>query len=249
MSPIEIRELTTSAHIDERAVAAAETRVDRFYGKHRGLVVDNQDPLKLGRLQASVPEVLGETPSGWALPCAPYAGTQCGLFAIPPIGAGVWIEFEAGDVSRPIWTGTWWAVGEVPVDQTGAAPTQTTTKILRSDFGLIVALDDAKQTISISDAVGVNLMQIRVLEGTVEVKSAVRVVLEAPLIQHGAGAAHPAVFGDQLMTYLTQVVTMFNAHLHPGELAAGMFPVTPAPPVPPLTPPTPALISTKNLVE
>ena len=80
-------------------------------------------------------------------------------------------------------------------------------------------------------------------------KSAVRVVLEAPLIQHGQGATHPAVFGDQLLTYLNQLVTMFNAHVHPGELAAGILPVTPAPPVPPLPPATPALISTKNLVE
>jgi len=239
-----VTDLTThSPELEERALKA-----DRFYGKHRGIVLNNQDPLQLGRLQATVPDVLGEMPSGWALPCAPYGGTQCGLFVIPPIGAGVWIEFEAGDVSRPIWTGTWWAAGEVPADQTGI-PAQTTTKILRSDFGLIVALDDVKQTISISDVAGLNLMQIRVLEGTVEVKSAIRVVLEAPLIQHGQGAAHPAVFGDQLLTYLTQVVTMFNAHVHPGELAAGMFPVTPAPPVPPLTPPTPALISTKNLVE
>ena len=226
----------------------AERRADRFYGKHRGLVVNNQDPLQLGRLQATVPSVLGETMSGWALPCAPYGGTQCGLFAIPPIGAGVWIEFEAGDVSRPIWTGTWWSTGEVPADQTGV-PAQTTTKILRSDFGLIVALDDVKQTISVSDTLGLNLMQIRVLEGTVEVKSAVRVVLEAPLIQHGQGAAHPAVFGDQLLAYLTQLVTTFNTHVHPGELAAGFMPVTPAPPVAPQTPPTPALISTKNLVE
>ena len=249
MSPIEIKEQIIRAQVDDRGLARAEMRVDRIYGKHRGLVVDNQDPLNLGRLQASVPDVLGESPSGWALPCAPYAGPQCGLFTIPPIDAGVWIEFEGGDVSRPIWTGTWWGIGEVPVDQTGAAPTQTTTKILRSDVGLIIALDDAEQTISISDVAGVNLMQIRVLEGTVEVKSAVRVVLEAPLIQHGDGATHPAVFGDQLLTYLSQIVSMFNTHMHPGELAAGMFPVTPVPPVPPMTPPTPALVSTKNLVE
>jgi hypothetical protein len=228
--------------------AALEHRSDRFFGKYRGLVVNNIDPLQVGRLQAMVPEVLGEIPSGWALPCAPYGGTACGLYAIPPIGAGVWIEFEAGDPSRPVWAGTWWATGEVPADETGI-PAQPTTKILRSDFGLIVALDDVKQTITLSDALGVNLMTIKVLEGTVEVKSAVRVVLEAPLIQHGQGATHPAVYGDQLITYLSQVVSMFNAHVHPGELAAGMFPVTPAPPVPPLTPPTPALISTKNLVE
>ena len=228
--------------------ATAEHHVDRFYGKYRGLVADNNDPMSLGRIQARVPEVLGETQSGWALPCAPYAGTGAGLFTIPPVGAGVWIEFEAGDVSRPVWVGAWWSTGEVPLDAAGA-PAQPTTKILRSDFGLLVALDDTAQTITISDSVGANLMTVKVLEGAVEVKSAVRVVLEAPLIQHGQGAAHPAVYGDQLLTYLTQVVTMFNAHMHPGELAGGMLPVTPAPPVPPLTPPTPALVSTKVLVE
>ena len=220
----------------------------KYFGKYRGMVVSNVDPLQIGRVLVQVPDVLGPIPSSWAMPCVPYAGSGVGLFLLPDIGAGVWVEFEAGDPSRPIWAGTWWAAGEVPMDEKGA-PAQTTTKILRSDFGLIVSLDDVRQTIALSDAVGLNLMTVKVLEGTIEVKSAVRVVLEAPLIQHGQGAAHPAVFGDQLITYLTQLVTMFNAHIHPGEMAAGILPVTPAPPVPPLTPPTPALISTKNLVE
>jgi hypothetical protein len=227
---------------------ATDRHLDRFYGKYRGLVAQNVDPLSLGRLQALVPEVLGEVPSGWALPCAPYAGTACGLFAIPPIGAGVWIEFEAGDVSRPVWTGAWWASGEIPMDEKGA-PAQQTTKILRSDLGLIVSLDDVAQTITLSDSAGLNLMTVKVLEGTIQMRSAVRVVLEAPLILHGQGASHPAVFGDQLLSYLNQLVTMFNSHLHPGELAGGFLPVTPAPPVPPFPPATPALVSTKNLVE
>jgi Type VI secretion system/phage-baseplate injector OB domain len=226
----------------------SEHKADRFYAKYRGLVVNNTDPLNLGRLQAMVPEVLGEIPSGWALPCTPYAGTGAGLYTIPPIGAGVWIEFEAGDVSRPIWAGAWWATAEVPMDENGV-PATPTTKILRSDFGLIVSLDDTAQTISISDALGLNLMTVKVLEGTIQIKSAVMVVLEAPLIKHGQGATHPAVFGDQLLTYLNQLVTMFNTHMHPGEMAAGVLPVTPAPPVPPFPPATPALISVKNLVE
>lgn len=232
----------------EPTARTLEHMTDRFYGKYRGLVTFNVDPLNLGRLKAMVPEVLGEVPSSWALPCAPYAGTGSGFFTIPPIGAGVWIEFEAGDVSRPIWSGAWWATGEVPMDEKGA-PAQITTKILRSDFGLIVSLDDLAQTITISDALGMNLMTVKVLQGTIEIKSAVRVVLEAPLIQHGQGAAHPAVFGDQLLAYLNQLVTMFNTHLHPGQLAAGFIPVTPSPPVPPFPPATPSLISIKNVVE
>src|SRR3546814_12132589 len=88
---------------------------ERQYGKYRGLVLNNMDPLNQGRIQATVPEVLGEVPTGWASPCAPFAGTQAGFYAIPQVGSGVWIEFEAGDVSRPIWVGGWGGAAEVQV--------------------------------------------------------------------------------------------------------------------------------------
>jgi phage baseplate assembly protein gpV len=235
--------------MDAVTLEGADRRTDRFYGKYRGLVTINVDPLNLGRLKAMVPEVLGEIPSSWALPCAPYAGTGAGFFAVPPVGAGVWIEFEAGDVSRPIWTGAWWAAGEVPMDEKGIPAQAPSTKIFRTEFGLLTAYDDIAQTITISDALGLNLVTVKVLEGTVLIKSAVRVVLEAPLIQHGQGAFHPAVFGDRLLTYLNQLVAMFNSHVHPGELAGGFIPVTPAPPVPFFPPATPSLVSTKVVVE
>lgn len=234
----------------EEVLSAVEERgVDRFYGKYRGLVVNNMDPNNLGRIQAMVPEVLGEIPSGWAVPCAPYAGTQAGFFAIPPIGAGVWIEFEAGDTSRPIWVGAWWGVAEVPMKPMGA-PTDPFTKILRSDFGLIIALDDTAQNITISDAAGLNQVVVNVVAGTINIKGAIQIVLEAPLIHEGSQAsAHPAVLGDQLLAYLNQLVAMFNAHMHPGEMAGGFLPVTPAPPVPPFPPATPSLLSLKVLLE
>jgi len=235
---------------DHAATAALERQADRFYGKYRGLVINNMDPLNLGRLQAMVPEVLAEIPSGWAVPCAPYAGTQAGFFAIPPVGAGVWIEFEAGDPSRPIWVGGWWGTAEVPMKPMGV-PTMPTTKILRSDLpGLIVALDDLAQTITISDAAGLNQVIVSVPTGTVTLKGLLRVVFEAPLIQEGSQtAAHPAVLGDQLLAYLNQLVAMFNTHIHPGELAAGFIPVTPMPPVPPFPPATPNLLSFKVFLE
>lgn len=232
----------------EAQLDALERQADRFYGKYRGLVTDNQDPNRAGRLKAMVPEVLGEVTSGWALPCQPFTGINAGLYAVPQVGAAVWIEFEAGDTSRPIWTGGWWGQGEVPMDQ-AATQSQPTRKILRTELGLLISLDDQQQTISISDSAGLNLMTLKVTQGTIEIKAAAQVVLEAPLIKHGQGASHPAVFGDQLLTYLNQLVTTFNTHVHPGQLAAGILPVTPAPPVAPFTPATPSLISTKNLVE
>jgi hypothetical protein len=215
----------------------------RQFGKFRGVVSDTQDPRAQGRLRARVPEVLGDVVSGWALPCAPYAGDGTGLYTVPPVGAGVWIEFEAGDVSRPIWSGCWWAGDTLPTDQTGAAATPD-LRILRSEQGLMVALDDAGSTIAVSDADGANLLRIEAQGGTLTVKAATKVVVEAPQIELVESATHPVVFGDELMTYLNQLVQFFNAHVHPGQMA-GPIPVSPAPPVAPLTPPTPSLISTK----
>jgi uncharacterized protein involved in type VI secretion and phage assembly len=88
---------------------------NRHYGKYRGTVLNNLDPLQEGRIQALVPDVSALLPSSWAIPCLPAAGIQNGLFTVPPIGAGVWIEFEQGDADHPIWVGGFWGSGaEVP---------------------------------------------------------------------------------------------------------------------------------------
>ncbi|MDO6416120.1 phage baseplate assembly protein V [Sphingomonas sp. BIUV-7] len=84
----------------------------RHFGKYRGRVVDNADPVSRGRVQVVVPALLAEQPV-WALPCAPYAGPNVGFFAMPPVGAGVWVEFEGGDLDLPIWSGCFWADGEI----------------------------------------------------------------------------------------------------------------------------------------
>jgi hypothetical protein len=87
----------------------------RYYGKYRGTVVNNIDPEQRGRIMALVPDVLGMTPSTWAMPCVPIAGKQEGIFVVPQIGAGIWIEFEQGDPDYPIWTGGFWGIAaEVP---------------------------------------------------------------------------------------------------------------------------------------
>ncbi|MET9561874.1 phage baseplate assembly protein V [Streptomyces tauricus] len=90
---------------------------NRHLGKFRGRVVDNDDPLRIGRVRAEVPDVLGDEPSTWALPCLPFTGPESGQFVVPPPGAGVWVEFEQGDPSFPIWTGCWYgAAEELPPD-------------------------------------------------------------------------------------------------------------------------------------
>ena len=86
----------------------------KYFGKYRGQVIDNNDPLMLGRIRAKVPAVLGDNDTGFALPCSPYAGNGVGFFFIPSVGANVWIEFEAGNPDMPIWSGGFWGTGETP---------------------------------------------------------------------------------------------------------------------------------------
>lgn len=90
-----------------------------FFGKYRGTVTDNADPTNRGRLKVRVPAVLG-TVESWAMPCVPYAGKKVGFYSLPENGTGVWVEFEAGDPSYPIWSGCFWGDNELP-DQGGAA--------------------------------------------------------------------------------------------------------------------------------
>jgi uncharacterized protein involved in type VI secretion and phage assembly len=87
----------------------------RYFGKYRGTVANTIDPELRARLQAIVPDVLGTQPTTWAMPAAPYAGLGAGFVALPPVGAGVWIEFERGDPDFPIWSGGWWGMAaELP---------------------------------------------------------------------------------------------------------------------------------------
>jgi uncharacterized protein involved in type VI secretion and phage assembly len=88
----------------------------RFYGKYRGTVVNNVDPEQIGRIQAIVPAVSNVIPTSWAMPCLPSAGINTGVFTVPQVGAGVWIEFEQGNPDYPIWVGGYWGTAaEVPV--------------------------------------------------------------------------------------------------------------------------------------
>jgi uncharacterized protein involved in type VI secretion and phage assembly len=122
-----------------------------FYGKYRGVVTDNGDPDNLGRIRARVPDVLGENESGWAMPSVPYAGNQVGLFLIPEANTSVWIEFEHGDPDYPIWSGCFWATGEMPV-----TPASADKKVLRTAAGKIT-FDDTSGSNSITIETTTNL--------------------------------------------------------------------------------------------
>lgn len=98
--------------------------VCQYYGKYRGTVVNNIDPEQRGRLLVTVPDVLGVNLSSWAMPCLPLAGSNMGIYTVPPVNAGVWIEFEQGDPNYPVWVGCFWGTAaEVPALARSVPPT------------------------------------------------------------------------------------------------------------------------------
>lgn len=127
----------------------------RFYGKYRGVVLDTDAATM--RVKASVPAVLGGIPSGWAAPCVPYAGPQVGFMMLPDIGSGVWIEFEGGDVSFPIWTGCYWNTGDIPSAAAATLKTIITTagSLAFDNNAASVTLQDSAQHTVVLDSSGV----------------------------------------------------------------------------------------------
>jgi uncharacterized protein involved in type VI secretion and phage assembly len=121
------------------------TEKKRYYGKYRGTVINNVDPMQQGRVQAMVPDVTGVIPSSWATACVPITGKQYGMWVLPQIGTGVWIEYEQGDPDYPIWSGCWWgSAAEPPALALAAAP----------GVPSIVLQTQAQNTLMISDIPG-----------------------------------------------------------------------------------------------
>lgn len=111
-----------------------------YFGKYKGFCRDYHDPKMRGRIRAEVPFPLGVGPGCWSLWAEPCF--QANSFHVPEEGDGVWIEFEGGDIGKPIWAGIWYK---------GAGPTseaifQGTHAVLTDDGGVEVDTDKADHT-------------------------------------------------------------------------------------------------------
>lgn len=200
--------------------------LDRYYGKYEGVVTNVDDPKKLGRIKAKVPAVLGkDVESGWALPCAPFGGGKDrGMLMLPEVGDTVWMEFAAGQIGRPIWSGGFWGApestegpddlgtkvgNEVPThDGKEAGPKR---HILRTKFGHRLVLDDEGEVLVLQHGSGKALLRIT---------KAGEVVVEAEKILFGPNAKEPLVLGNKLKE-------LFNNHIHPTGVGPSEKPVQP----------------------
>lgn len=166
-------------------------------GKFRGTVVASVDPLGLGRLQALVPDVLGDVPTTWALPCLPCAGDGLGVYGPPPAGASVWIEFERGDLDYPIWTGCFWKdSAEVPKPLVPVAPAHSFAVALPGGTGLRVSDLPADAGVRLETGGGARIT-VTDAEITVETASGAKITVSDRGIQLVDGKGASLTVGDR----------------------------------------------------
>jgi hypothetical protein len=173
----------------------------RRYGKFRGKVADNADPHFTGRIQVTVPDVFGPKTIVTADPCLPY-----GHFYVPPNDTDVWVEFEAGDTHRPVWSGVWYPDGSAPKQAQVSPPEHR------------VITTAAGHTIDIADKSGEEQILIRHSGGAViSIDHTGKITLGAAKVELGDGAAEPVVLGNGFSQLWTQLLT----HAHPGPFPVG----------------------------
>ena len=158
-----------------------------FLGNYRGKVVSNDDPEKLGRLKVLCPTVLGTAESEWCWPKGVIAGANAGIWVIPNAGDNVWICFEAGKPSSPIWEYGWWSKGKAP------KANDTKSYIIQTTNGNTIVLNDTKDEISI------NVQDISIKVDSQGVK-----------VGNDIGVPYSVVLGEQLLTILTEVLTLLS---------------------------------------
>ena len=133
---------------DRLLANVADQQRARFFGKYRGLVTEVGEGADLGYIRARVPEVYHDQDSPWAVACVPFAGDGHGLMTLPEVGDGVWMSFEAGDISKPIWDGFWWACDEHP------EPGSPTVRVLATSNGHKLVLDEERNEIRLEHGSG-----------------------------------------------------------------------------------------------
>ena len=126
--------------------------IEKYYGKYPGLVLKNTVPKgdddygdHRGELEVEVPGILEETPDGKGQQPIKVLAKPCfhpGHFFIPENQTQVWVEFAAGDINSPLWTGVWYPKNLAPPTVDDAGPTEF-QKIIRSASGHSVQLDDS----------------------------------------------------------------------------------------------------------
>lgn len=233
-----------------------ENAVKKYYGKYPGVVLDNDLPedSHRGELAVEVHGILEETPDDQsqrpiqviAKPCFPP-----GFFFIPEVGDNVWVEFGAGDINTPIWTGVWYPKDKTPGTADGQAPTRF-QKVIRTFSGHVIQLDDSDsaEKIIILHKSGSNVEidqdgKITIIDKGDDMS----MVSKKISLGTKGGASEPLVLGDTLKSKLDELIQIIARHVHPTGVGPSGNPATEAASLQSLSASLQKILSTQNTTD
>jgi len=153
--------MSTSPDFIDHMARALMRQHGLWFGKYRGEVTVVGTGKDLGKIKATVPTVYGvdkdrkPVESVWIEPVVPFAGNKHGFAFMPEKGDGVWIEFEGGDSSKPLWTGCFWAKDQMP------KAASDKVRVIATSHGHQIVLDDDKDEIRIEHGKGPSIVMTK----------------------------------------------------------------------------------------
>lgn len=152
----------------------------KIYGVVAGIVVNNKDPDKMGRVKVKIPRISGDEESNWARIVSFMGGKERGGFFLPELDDEVLVAFEYGDINMPYIIGSLWNGIDKPPENNSNG--KNDIRIIKSRSGHIIKLDDTEnnEKIEIADKTGKNIVILDTKKNTISIKSDKDIELSAP---------------------------------------------------------------------
>jgi uncharacterized protein involved in type VI secretion and phage assembly len=174
----------------------------RLYGVAVGLVTNTADPAGLGRVKVTLPWMADDVETTWARVAVPMAGNGRGMYFPPEVDDEVLVAFEHGSPDAPYVVGALWNGQDLPPEtNTDGANNR---RVIVSRSGQVIRFNDkeGEEGIEIVDADGTTSIVINSALGTVTVKAAADIRIEASNGKLTLRAKEVSVSAQQTMELL-----------------------------------------------
>lgn len=151
----------------------------RVYGVVTGVVTNNQDPEKLGRVKLKFPWLSDEEESDWARVASPMAGKERGLFLLPEVEDEVLVAFERGDVRFPYVLGGLWSRNAAPKQTNEDGKNDFRELVSRSGHVIRLTDTDGSEMIEIIDSSAKNSIVISTADNSIAITADADITIES----------------------------------------------------------------------
>ena len=141
----------------------------KIYGVVIGIVTNNNDPDKLGRVKVRFPWLSDTDESWWARIATPMAGKERGAYFLPEVEDEVLVAFEHGDVRFPYVLGALWNGEDKPPATNDDG--KNNIRVIKSRSGHVIRLndEDGKEKVEIIDKSTKNSIVFDTAENTITI--------------------------------------------------------------------------------